>query len=227
MTQHQLSEVLQKALEFFSNAPFDSELQDAKAHYQKSAGVFDEEDPMVVSKLNNFADFYLFDYVLQTSNLTPFQYLVQEAPLEGVDPAVVGAMASNHKSLFVLQKNWKGTLQYVDLLCKKKYDAKDIENIEEIDPGVYFQSRFVESNGQHFWLAGSYLHPLDSNTYIDKLVKKFLKKNKPKSQPSVGRLKFCQDLFMMSQNFVKYKNAKLEDIYSYNSEILSKQNITE
>lgn len=212
-------EIVEKLMEYYTSGDYRQEAAQAKEHFYKLAGIFDEESPDFEQKMAQFTDWYVYTRPLQKSSLPPVQYVLADTTYKIPEEQVVyyKNLATNRHSLFELLRVRTSDLTIRDLFSSHKLMIKDSPITEGFAKDEIFEARLV-ANGDNFLFVGSFcFHPPQASRFIYKEIKKV--KKTASDQQDNAREELISRIFRMRHKHEQYKHVEISNIYSNDSKL--------
>lgn len=167
-----LQSQFEELVEFASSDALTPELMEAQVAYFNALGSQCPQDELTSLRMAGFTEFYVFDWKLKTSGLTPAQAFLAKGQFRnhGDMPAFLGFTQTIH-SVFQVRKVTSDTLRLRNLLT----DETDIEifdrrHIAGVEKGDIINARVIPMDSTNVLTPATFYHPASvRNAILDEL----------------------------------------------------------
>lgn len=182
-----------------------------KEFFARTGGEVFEDDRSVESRLEGFADWYLFDRPLAACGVPPTQAFLDEKcrELHPTELPVFRGFTETVRGLFEVRRLPKASRLRVRELCaNREYEVLERRTLTGLTKGDLFEARLIPFQGELLFSAAFCHHPRIARKAILALVK---------ARRKAGTLDpkaFLDDLLGMALKYERYRNVAIEAIYS-------------
>ena len=179
----------------------------------------DESSYQFDIKMSQFLDWYIFDYHLKQTGLTPIEEVmdskkVQEnLKMNENELSLLESLSCHHHSLFELIKINKDTVIIRNLITGKKTQIGKTLKVSYLKKNECFEGRIMLIDKIYQILNGICVHPMEARKFILGQIKN-VKKTGEYEQKEVFR-KLARMCFKLHQ----FPHIKIEYIYTDNSKM--------
>ena len=209
--------LLDKMIAHFTSASYMEELILAKRQFFGHLLPSDEDAYQFNIKMAQFMDWYIFDYYIQQTGLTPIEETIElkeiqlKLQINTDDIHVLKDLLDHRHSLFeIIQVNKKGTL-IRDLITTQKIQIDDSSWFFHLKKGEYFEARIVPIGKTYRIFNGICIHPVEARGFILKEIKNVKQSGKYEQK------EFIRKLARMCFKFHQFPHIKIEYIYTNDS----------
>ncbi len=204
---NKVEDLLNSAIEMYSQNDFLDYIKEAKKEYFELAGKILEDDDDFESRMNGFNYWYLTQWNSERETL-----INQFVSKEEVDDETKNAISNINHSLFEYKgKSFTGKHTFKDILHDKKLTiANDLFN-HSIIKGDLFVARSIEVDGKIFMLNDVSLLPSDVKSILVKESKKVRKLN-----DKTRDLDFLMEIEKLKTKWRRYGHVDPKKIFVFN-----------
>ncbi len=138
--------LLETLVSAVTDGPAGAEIESARELYFRLAGEPFQDEPAYEARLQNFVEWYLFDYVLE-EGLTPYEAWMADAARKPAEREKFLPFRDQVHSLFLVRGADGSGLQLRDLWSGREY-AASVEVSLGYDKGAVVEERLVPAAGQ-------------------------------------------------------------------------------
>lgn len=204
---------------YFTSANYMKEMILAKRQFFGHLLPLDEDTNQFNIKMAQFLDWYIFDYYIQQTGLTPIEEVIElkdiqlNLQINTDDLCILKDLLNHHHSLFeVIQANKKSAL-IRDLMTIQKIQINDSFRIFHLKKGEYFEARIVFTDQIYSMLNGICIHPIEARRFILKEIKNVQQSGEYERKETIRKLA------RMCFKFHQFPHIKIEYIYTNDSHI--------
>jgi hypothetical protein len=215
-----LKEILDQLIEKFNQAPYSTDICEARQDYQKLAGEIYEDDKSYESRVGSFLEWYLFDRVIPDEKMTPLETLINNK-FRGELPDGIKNLeefTNNIHGLFLIKKIRDNEVVALNLLDDKKYNVREPDGKILFQKNELFEARIVLNNDAYYFTGNFCFHPKEAIKFIKGEIKHIIK----------TRDGYLKDLKVKNSQ-LKDLNSKLDkngrEIEKLNSKVKNSENI--
>lgn len=194
----------------FASEPFNSEpLARAREYYFLKAGEIYEDDPDFDHRMNNFLEWFMFDYKDDGAKAATMleKYIDAKRDTLTSDELVLNmSMVKHVHSIFIIKYCNKGFIKVSDMLSKKGFLVTGDDNLEK---GDLLESRITVTEKGSFFFRTYCLHP--KTAY--KSIRNELKKRRKTGLDA----DFFITLQAMQLKWRRSRQINVGDIYSFHA----------
>ena len=204
-----LSDYINRALEFSTRGPLQQEVRRAREQYFQQSGQLHDDEPSYELRIEAFSEWYLLDYLRAENRRPPLDTFLaeQRSQLSAEDIAIYEAMRSSRRSLFEFLKHKKDLLLLRDLQDNKKLLLVEETPLLGIERGQLLDGRLVRFKGMLVIRGSVVIHPASVRRNILKRIKK-LHKQRPQDFDA-----FRRALSLARLRCDRYHNVAAERLY--------------
>ena len=205
----QVSECLERVLQFSSTGEFSSEIIQARIEYFNRMGKVHEDDPAFEARMKQFLDWYIFTRSLGGHGVPPakrfFDLFAKDMSDEEAE--IYRGLCNSLHSVFRVKKVEKnGGLTLVDLFTKRRHF------VETEDSGGFWKRQIFEARlipvGDAFRFSEAFcFHPDESYKFIKAEIKKL------RAEQCADLTKFLEKLALLKQKYDLYYKANARQFY--------------
>ena len=213
------SRLLDKIIVYFTTSTYRQDIEVAKKKFFGYLLPSDESSHQFDIKMSQFLDWYIFDYSLEQTGLTPLQDVMESKKIQenlqiGEEELFILKMFScHHHSLFEFVKVSKDIAVVKDLLTGKKAQLNMVPKISYLKKNECFEARIVLIDKIYQILNGICVHPIEARKFILSQIKN-VKNSGEYEQKEIFR-KLAKMYFKLHQ----FPHIKIEYIYTDNSKM--------
>lgn len=198
-------------LAFASDTSFMPELLKAKAAYFSATGEVFEDDPSFEQRMAAFSDFYLFDWKLESNQITPAELFWRRGRFEKEsDTSAFESFLQTWLSLWEVRKLRKEGILLRDLFTERDVEVFERRQLVGLSKGDLMEARLVPMKDGFVLTKAVAFHPI----VVRKRILAELKRRK-KQEPGFDTRGFICSLSRMRLKFDRYRNIAPEQIYDF------------
>ena len=163
---------LDKVVIYFTTSDYGQNVELAKKDFFGYLLPSDENSHQFDIKMSQFLDWYIFDYHLRQTGLTPLEEVIKSKEVqkslsinEG-EFSLLESLSHHHHSLFELIKVCKDSVIIKDLVTNKKTQVGKTLNISYLKKNECFEGRIVLIDQVNQALNGICVHPIEAKKFI-------------------------------------------------------------
>ena len=211
-----MKKILDQLIERFSQAPYATDICEARQEYHELAGEIYEDDKSYESRVGSFLEWYLFDRVIPDEQLTPLETLIKNNGRDGLPEGIksLEEFTNNVHGLFVIKKIRDQEVVALNLLDDTKYNVRESEGKILFQKNELFEARIVLNNNEYYFTGNFCFHPREAMKFIKGEVKNIIKTRGEYLKELKGlnsRLKDLNSKLDKNGREVEKINAKIKD----------------
>ena len=205
---------LDKVAIYFTTSAYIQDVQMAKKDFFGYLLPSDENSYQFDMKMSQFLDWYIFDYHLKETGLTPLEEVLKSKKIQESlsinkeELFLLENLSFHHHSLFELIKVRKESVIIKDLITNKKNQVCKTLNISYLKKNECFEGRIVLIDKIYQILNGICVHPIEARKFILGQVNN-VRKSGEYEQKEVFR-KLTRMYFKLNQ----FPHIKMDYIYT-------------
>ena len=211
--------LLDKVITHFTQPTYKQDIELAKRDFFGYLPPSDENSDQFDIQMSQFLDWYIFDYHLKQTGLTPIEDLMESKEIQedlkiNTDElSILKNLSCHHHSLFEFIKADRDTITIKDLIINKKTQVDKTPKISYLKKNECFETRIVLINKTYQVLNGICVHPTEARKFLLDQV------NKVRKSGEYEQKEMLRKLTKMYLKFHQFPHIKIEYIYTDNSKM--------
>ena len=212
-------QLLDKVITYFTKPTYKQDIEFAKRDFFGYLLPSDENSDQFDIQMSQFLDWYIFDYHLKQTGLTPIEDVMESKEIqEGLqintdELSILENFSHHHHSLFEFIKADRNTLIIKDLITNKKAQVDKTSKISYLKKTECFEARIVLINKTYQVLNGICVHPIEARKFILDQI------NTVRRSGEYEQKEILRKLARMYFKFRQFPHIKIEYIYTDNSKM--------
>lgn len=204
----QITSHIEKILEIYTQGDFYEEMKSALEEYIQATGKMDEDSNEYESRMNNFNDWYIFNYKRADGTRIIEKYIHDH----NIDDAIAKAFYNANYSLFLFSKiNFRKQIVLKDVLHSEKFVlGKDHMNLALVEDDL-FVGRMINFEDKNYLLNGICILPNDVYSILKKESKKIRKLNNAEEEE-----RFLLQIENLKTKSLHYGHVQAQKIFQFN-----------
>ena len=167
-----LKENLEQVIAMGTSTPYSENIYAARKEYQKLSGEIYEDDKSYESRMGMFLEWYVFDRVDPSKDLTIFESIINENretwPQFLLE--IYEGFTTNIHGLFYIKKIRNESVSVVNLFDNEKYDVVEPDAKLHFNKNDLFEGRLVPYQNAYHFTGNFCFHPGKAEKFIRKQI---------------------------------------------------------